>query len=149
MNLTPWRRRESPMVSLRDEMDRLFGRLWTGMPFDAEEPGLWAPAINLSESEEEVRVEAELPGMDAKDVNVNVHGDVLTLTGERKVEAEQEGRNYHRVERRYGKFTRALQLPAEVDTEKVAARYERGVLTIVLPKSPQSRPRQIEIKEAK
>ena len=149
MNLMSWRRNDRPMTTFRDEMDRLFGRLWTGVPLDEAEAGAWAPAVNVSETADEIRVEAELPGMDAKDVDVNVHGDLLTITGERTFTDEQKDRNFHRVERRYGRFTRTMQLPADVDAEKVAASYERGVLTIALPKSAQSKPKRIEIKEAK
>jgi HSP20 family protein len=150
MNLIQWRRREpTPMSTLRDEMDRLFGRLWTGAPFDGGELGAWAPALNVSETEDEIRVEAELPGIKPEEVDVNVHGDVLTITGERKAEQEDKGRSYHRIERRYGQFVRSLQLPAEVDAGKVSAVYEKGMLIVTLPKSAQSKPRKIEIKEQK
>jgi HSP20 family protein len=130
-------------------MDRLFGRLWTGMPLEAGEEGLWAPALDVSETDEALRVQVELPGLEAKDVDVSVHDNLLTISGERKGEQEEKGRNWHRVERRYGRFERTLALPAEVDAEKVSADYQKGVLTVVLPKSPASQVRKVSIEEKK
>jgi HSP20 family protein len=118
-------------------------------PFRFLEPkstGDLVPRLDVSETEREIKVTAELPGMDEKDVNVTLEGDVLTLKGEKKAEAEEKGKNFHRVERTYGSFQRVITLPAEVDATKVTAGFKKGVLTVTLAKSPAAQTRKIEVK---
>ena len=143
-SLAPWR---GELTGFRREMDSLFDRFFEGWPFrlPAAE-GVWAPSVDVSETGKEVIVRAELAGIDPKDIDVSVHGDVLTLRGERKQEKEEKGENLHRVERSYGSFSRSIQLPAEVDAGKVNATYRNGVLKINLPKTRAAAVKKIEVK---
>lgn len=133
---------------LQDRMNRLFddaGRGWR-----ADEPvsaATWSPAVDIFESEGEIVVKAELPGMEKKDIMLNLENNVLTLKGERRFEKETKEENYHRVERSYGGFSRAFTIPTMVDEEKIRADYKDGVLKIVLPKKEQAKPKQIRIAE--
>jgi HSP20 family protein len=106
----------------------------------------FTPAFDVSETEKELIVKAEVPGMDKKDININLSGGLLTITGEKKQEKKEESENYHCFERRYGKFSRTMRLPAEVDTEKVDATYKDGVLKVTLPKSETVKPKKVKIK---
>ena len=114
--------------------------------YEPKNAGDLVPRLDVSETEREVKVTAELPGMDEKDVTVTLEGDVLTLRGEKKADAEEKGKNFHRVERTYGSFQRVVTLPVEVDATKVAAGFKKGVLTVTLAKSPAAQTRKIEIK---
>lgn len=132
---------------LRREMDRLwddyFGSGRRGLrPMTAE----FAPAVDVKETDTEIVVKAEVPGMDAKDINISVTGDVLTIKGEKKSEREEKEENYHVVERSYGSFARSLALPAAVDLDKIEAKYDKGVLTVTCPKKEEVKPKSIEIK---
>jgi len=131
---------------LQDRMNRLFddaGRGWR-----ADEPAAtttWSPAVDIFETEGEIIVKAELPGMERKDISLHLENNVLSLRGERKFEKETKDENYHRIERSYGAFSRSFSIPATVDEEKIRAEYKDGVLNIVLPKKEQARPKQIKI----
>jgi HSP20 family protein len=132
---------------LRGEMDRLwddyFGSGRRGLrPLQAE----FAPAVDVKETDTEIVVKAEVPGMEAKDINISVTGDVLTMKGEKKSEREEKEENYHLLERSYGSFSRSLVLPAAVDVDKIEAKYDKGVLTITCPKKEEVKPKAIEIK---
>jgi HSP20 family protein len=132
---------------LRREMDRLwddyYGSGRRGLqPLEAE----FAPAVDVKESAEAVVVKAEVPGIDAQDINISVTGDVLTINGEKKSEREEKEANYHLVERNYGSFSRAIKLPAAVDLDKIEAKYDQGVLTVTCPKKEAVKPKAIEIK---
>jgi HSP20 family protein len=134
---------------LRREMDRLwddyYGSGRRGLqPLQAE----FAPAVDVTETAEAIVVKAEVPGMDAKDINISVTGDVLIIKGEKKSEREEKEENYHLVERNYGSFSRSLALPAAVDLDNIEARYDQGVLTITCPKREEVKPKAIEIKTA-
>ena len=132
---------------LRREMDRLFDRLSEWMPsFLRGEEGQWLPAIDLSETAKEIIVKAELPGMELDDIEVSLTGNMLKIQGERKQETEEEGENFHKIERSYGTFMRTIQLPAEVDPDNVKATYKKGVLTIRMPKTKAETMKKIEIK---
>jgi len=144
--------------SFRGEMDRLFDRF--GFPslrrmFDIEPSwrsaspfNFSAPAIDMSEDEKVYKISAELPGIDAKDIDVSVSGDTLVLRGEKRQEKEEKDKNYHFSERAYGSFQRSFQLPSTVDRDKVAADFSKGVLTITLPKTAEAQKPQkkIEVK---
>lgn len=134
---------------LRREMDRLwddyFGSGRRGLqPLQTE----FAPAVDVTENAEAVVVKAEVPGMDARDINISVTGDVLTIKGEKKSEREEKEENYHVVERSYGSFSRSLALPGAVDVDKIEAKYDKGVLTVTCPKKEEVKPKAIEIKTA-
>jgi len=108
----------------------------------------FVPAVNVSETGRELQITAELPGLDEQDVEVTLNRDSLTIRGEKRNEFEDKGRDYYRMERSYGSFHRTIPLPGEVDTEKVDARFNKGVLTVTLPKLPEHRlgSRKIQIK---
>ena len=133
---------------LQDRMNRMFddaGRTWR-----TDEPAAtttWSPAVDIFETEGEIVVKAELPGMERKDIALNLENNVLTVKGERRFTKETKDDNYHRIERSYGTFSRSFSIPATVDEEKIRADYKDGVLKIVLPKKEQAKPKQIRIAE--
>jgi HSP20 family protein len=121
-DLIPWRR-GGELTGFGPEMDRLFDRFFEAWPFKLPAEGReWAPSVDVSETAKDVVVKAEIPGMHPKDIDVSVHGDVLTLRGERKKEHEEKGESFHRIERSYGAFSRSIRLPAEIDAGKVMGR---------------------------
>ena len=128
----------------RDFFERFFGDFGLPTPFSEERE--FAPAFDVSETDKELIVKADVPGMDKEDINISLSDGLLTITGEKKKEKEDKNENYHCVEMRYGKFSRTMRLPVEVDTEKVDATYKDGVLKITLPKSETVKPRKIKIK---
>jgi HSP20 family protein len=108
---------------------------------------LRAPEADMMESQEEIRVMVELPGLRPEDVEVSLENNVLTIAGEKREEREEGKENrWHLSERRYGRFTRSFVLPRDVDQEQIAATFENGVLTVAIPKSERARPRRIEIR---
>ncbi|UCD86364.1 MAG: Hsp20/alpha crystallin family protein [Desulfobacterales bacterium] len=145
-SLIPWDE-SGELTRFRRDMDRLFDRFFEGWPFKLPtREGEWAPSVDVSETAKEVIVRAEIPGMDPKDMDVSVHGGVLTLRGERKKEHEEKGEKICRIERSYGALFRSVQLPAEVNAEKVKATYRDGVLKINLPKTKEEPVKKIEVK---
>jgi HSP20 family protein len=108
----------------------------------------WSPLVDITEDDKEFVVKAEIPEMKKEDIKINVHDDVLTISGERKYEKEEKGKKYHRVERAYGSFMRSFTLPEEADGTKVSAEYKDGVLKVHLPKSEKAKPKAIEVKIA-
>jgi len=108
----------------------------------------WAPTVDISETDAEYAIKAELPEVKKEDVKVTVEDGVLTLQGERKQEKEEQGKKYHRIERSYGRFVRSFTLPDTVDESKVKAEYTDGVLHLHLPKSEKAKPKQIDVKIA-
>jgi HSP20 family protein len=141
--LIPWR---GEMERLRNEMDRLYERLFDWRPLRRfGEAGEW-PSVDMCETEKEILVKADVPGMEAKDIHVSIDGNVLTLQGERKQERAEKGENFHRLERSYGLFSRSITLPAGVAQEKAKASYKRGILTITLPKTGRESVKKIQVK---
>jgi HSP20 family protein len=136
---------------LRREMDRLFEDFfapqagWGWQPWEGE----WTPAVDVSETPEQVTVKAELPGLDPKEIDISLTGNILTLKGEKKSAREEKKENYHVVERSYGSFSRSLALPAAVNADKIEARFDQGVLTVTCPKKEPVKPKAIEIKTTK
>jgi len=108
----------------------------------------WNPSVDVFENENEVVFKAELPGMNAKDIEVKLENNVLTLKGERQFEKETKEENYHRVEREYGNFSRSFALPTAVNGDKVTAEYKDGVLKIILPKKEETKAKPIKIAAA-
>lgn len=137
-----------PLLSLRNQMNRLFEDFWRDpfniTPFDWMErmwPTGWSgftPSVDISETDKEIRLEAELPGMDEKDIEISLSDDVLTIKGEKREERERKDRNYYYAERSYGTFTRQFPLPSTVDEDKIEATFKNGVLTITMPKRPEA-----------
>ena len=108
----------------------------------------WAPAMDVQETASEYLIKADLPEVKKEDVKVSLEEGVLAVEGERKLEQEETGKKFHRVERSYGKFVRRMMLPADIDPQKVAADFKDGVLNIHLPKSPAIKPQAIDVKVA-
>ena len=135
---------------MQERMNRIFddaGRGWRG-----DEPSsttTWSPAVDIYETESEIMVQAELPGVDRKDITLNLEKNVLTLKGERHFEKETKQENYHRIERAYGGFSRSFSIPEIVDEDKIRADYKDGILKIALPKKEQVKPKQIQISEVR
>lgn len=161
MSLIPWRKKHEQadllparaMSTLRSEFDQLFDRFFG--EFEGAFPemtgggGAWLPAFELSEAGDDILVKAELPGVDPKDVEVTVSGNILTIAGEKRDEVEQREGVTYRCERRFGRFQRSIELPAAVDADKVRAENANGVLTVRLPRSETHRPRRVKILPAK
>jgi HSP20 family protein len=142
-NLTIW----DPLrevTSLRDDMDRFFDSMLGRWPRERPEP-IWAPALDIEETKDDIVVKAELPGMRKEDIKITLSGDTLTITGERRHETEEKGKTFYRIERAYGKFQRTVVLPSEVDGSKVKAAYKAGILELVMPKSEREKAREIQI----
>jgi len=106
----------------------------------------WEPDVDIYEDEDKFVVSLDVPGMDEKDIEVKVEDDTLYIRGERKLEHEEKKKNYHRIERCYGSFMRAFELPGNVDAGKAEAKLDKGVLTITLPKKEEAKPKAIDIK---
>lgn len=131
--------------SLRREIDRLFDDMVRTGDGDGTQSALWAPRTDISETEDHYTLRMDMPGLSKKDLNIELQGDTLTVSGERKSEHEENKENFHRVERSYGRFFRSFTLPQASDTEQVKATMKEGVLTIEVPKREESKPRRIEI----
>jgi HSP20 family protein len=131
------------MLNLRADMDRLFSSFFGGFPEDRE--GQWAPLIDIEEDNENITVKAELPGMNKNEIKVTVRDNMLFISGDRKQEKEIKDKTFHRIERSYGQFSRAITLPATVEADKIKASYKDGVLSITLPKPEVMKPKQIDV----
>jgi len=130
------------LSSLRRQMDRLMDAFYEKESFENLR---FLPDLDVSETEDEIVVKADLPGIDEKDLRVTYSGNQLHIKGERKAEKEEKGKNFHTVERSSGNFERMIALPVEVEAEKVKAKYKKGVLEIHLPKKAESKAKAIPI----
>jgi HSP20 family protein len=128
------------MSTMREDMDRLLDSMLGRYPREREQ-ALWAPAIDVEETNEAMIIRAELPGMKREDIKVKVAEDTISISGERKYETEQKDRTFHRVERAYGSFQRTIVLPVSVQGDKAAASYKSGVL----PKAERVKAREITV----
>lgn len=130
----------NPFLILRSEMDKAFDNFFRG--FDVEPlgkaPGGFQPKVNITDSEKDIMVSIELPGIDEKDIELSLTKDALIIKGEKTEEKEEKGKNFHRMERSYGSFSRTLPLPVEVVADKAEATYKKGVLTVLLPKTAEA-----------
>ncbi|MFH1943643.1 MAG: Hsp20/alpha crystallin family protein [bacterium] len=139
---TPFR----DLVNIQDEMNRIFNAFFTRSPEKAEEGSLlWTPLVDIVETDEEITVMAEIPGMRKEDVKISIQDNILTLKGEKKQEKESNKKNSHRMERSYGVFEKSFSLPSSIQTDKVKASYKDGILTIHLPKAQEAKPKEIDI----
>lgn len=140
LNLIP----KSENLFSTDVFDRFFDDFY---PLSTrEEKDEWLPAFDVSENEKEYLVTAELPGMEVKDIDVTLSEGILTVKGEKKQEHEEKGKDYHRIERRYGSFHRSFSIPGKIKTEGVDANYKDGILRLTLPKTEESETKRIEVK---
>jgi HSP20 family protein len=133
------------MSLLQNQMNRLFDSALHTWPGDTNGTSHWAPAADIYESENELVVNLDLPGVDPKLVDIRVENNVLTIRGERRMEEKQDNHNFHRVERTYGSFARSFTLSTFVDADKIRANYKAGVLSITLPKAEAAKPKRIQI----
>jgi HSP20 family protein len=145
MELVPWKP-FGDIGTFRGEMDRLWDRFFGERPFMKALSEEWSPSVDVSETEDKVLVNAELPGLEAKDVNVSISGDLLTIKGEKKKEKEEKDEHHHYVERYEGSFQRSFRLPVDIQSDKVEASFKKGVLKIVLPKAEEAKKKAVEIK---
>ncbi len=165
MNLIRWRnkrgeheiapaRPQQSLQAFRSQIDRLFDRFFDDDFGDIWGGALrsmtgWAPAFDVFETDDEVTVRAEIPGVDPRDIDVSIAGDRLTISGEKKEETEEKSGGVYRSERRFGRFERSVAIPAGVDADKIVAEHANGVLTIRLPRSKKAKPKRIAITAAK
>lgn len=142
-------REVTPFTALQREMDRLFGEFGRTFPTPAIAAAV-NPKVDITETDGQIRVTAELPGLTEKDVEVTFADDVLTIRGEKKEETEEGDADRHLTERSYGAFSRAFRLPPGLNPDQVAASFDKGVLTVTLPKpaEAQARVRKIDVKPA-
>lgn len=146
MSIMRWRPMRD-LTNVREEMNRLFDEFFTGLPERRRGllEGEWVPSIDLAETEDEIVVTIELPGIKQDDVDITIADDVLTFKGEKKEEKEVKKENYHRIERSYGSFQRSITLPTIVQADKAKATYKNGVLQVNIPKAEEVKPKQIKI----
>jgi HSP20 family protein len=133
------------LYSLQNRMNRLFEEQYGGSREDSLTAGAFVPPVDVYEDEHSVQLKLEVPGIEEKDLDVKVENNTLTVSGERKFEKEEKEENFHRIERRYGSFTRSFTLPNTVNTEDIDASYDNGVLTIKLGKRAEAKPKQIKV----
>lgn len=159
MRPTPWKKQSElsregtgglTVRRLRDQMDRLFDSFFGASPWSDEGvrdvAGGWAPELELAESEKEFTVRAEMPGLDPADIDVRITGSILTLSGEKKEEMEEKKSGRFHSERRYGAFYRSIELPAGARPEGISAEYDKGVLTLRIPKEEGAGSQRIPVK---
>lgn len=146
MNYLTTRRPMRNLFGLHNEMGRIFGDLLgsTENGTDMEDTP-WMPVADICETENGFEIYAELPGVSESDVNISVTDNLLTIKGEKHQETETEGKNYHRVERRYGSFQRSFTLPRHIETDGIKAKFTDGVLTLEIPKAEVAKPTEISI----
>ena len=141
----------NPFVSLQREVDRLFDNFTRGFPslaaFDTN-GGALVPSVDVTESDKEIEITAELPGLEEKDVQISIADNILTIRGEKKAEKEEKDKNYRLVERSYGSFERSLELPSGVDADAIKANIAKGVLRVTVPKPAPAQSKKIEVKSA-
>ena len=130
-------------LSLRDNFDGLFENFFGRMPIQRQD--FWLPTVDIVENNGNIEVKVELPGMNKDDIKVTIKNNMLQLSGERKQEEETKEKTFHRIERYFGKFCRTIQLPADIDADKIKAQYKDGVLNITLPKPKSMKPKEIEV----
>lgn len=140
----------NPFGFLHREIDRLFEDFTRGLDVAGQAQVSLVPSIDVAETDKEIVITAEMPGLERKDVEISVEDNVLTIRGEKKVESQKDdkNKNYHLSERSYGMFYRMLQLPAGVDPSKIQATMSNGVLKITIPKPARSETKKIEVREA-
>jgi HSP20 family protein len=124
---------------------RLFEDAFTRMVNEPRATRPWSPAVDIYETENELVLKADVPEVDPKDIDVRVENQTLTISGERKFEQDNNSKGFHRIERSYGNFVRSFAVPSTFDTEKIAADFKNGVLSVTLPKKDAAKPRQVKV----
>jgi HSP20 family protein len=134
------------LMGIQDRMNQLFRSSFSGYGDESIASGAWAPAVDIYETPQAIEMTFEIPGVDQKDIKVNFENNLLTVSGERRLEHDDRREGYHRVERSYGTFHRSFTLPPTIDPNKINAVCESGLLRLTLPKRPETQPRAIEVK---
>ena len=137
------------LVSFQERMNRLFQDNLAPSQEEMMTSGTFVPAVDVYEDEHAITLKLEVPGIEEKDIDVRLENNTLTVRGERKFEKEEKEENFHRIERRYGAFARSFTLPNTVDTGKVEASYDSGILKIRLAKRAEAKPKQIQVQVGK
>lgn len=130
-----------------DRFSRAFGSALGRTEPQDETLAAWVPPVDIHEEKDRIVITAELPGFKENEISITTENGMLTIAGERKFDKEENGKNYHRVERSYGRFARSFSLPNNVDREKIQAKFQNGLLQVELPKREDAKPRQIRISE--
>ena len=140
----------NPFLSLQNEIDRLFDDFTRGFPTlgNGMTTNVALPTMDVAETDKEIEITAELPGLEEKDVQINVADNILTIRGEKKAEKEEKDKNYRLVERSYGSFERSLELPDGVNADAITANIDKGVLKVVVPKPAPAHVKKVEVKSA-
>jgi len=135
------------MLNIQREINRMFDSVFRGEMQESTDllTSTWSPSVDITENDNSYTVKVELPGVNKDDVKITMQENVLTIRGEKKQEKESKESNFHRTERSYGAFQRSFSLPSAVKSEKIEASYKDGILTVALPKSEASKPKQIEV----
>lgn len=149
MAIVRWRGKEwDPIRELLD-WQKSFGNLFDvsmeELPERISREAVWSPSVDVSEDKENIEIKADVPGVSQADIDISIAGNVLTIKGERKHEEKKSEKDFHRVERFYGSFTRSMTLPEYADTSKIRAEYKNGVLDIIIPKTENAKPKQIKV----
>ena len=146
MSIVPWKPIDE-LTTLRRDVDSLWDRFFPENPFlERHLTHEWLPSIDMTETKDRLVVKAELPGLEAKDVELTLTEDILTIRGEKKEEKEEKDEHHFFVERYCGSFERKIKLPTLVKTDKIDATFDKGILTINLPKSEEAKNKEIKIK---
>ena len=146
MELVPWRPFERELSPFRREMEDLWGRFFSEVPFTRAFKEEWSPTVDVSEKKDTFLIKAELPGIDEKDVSVSISGDILTIKGEKTKEEEEKDEHHYRVERYYGSFERSFRMPTGVKADKIEATFDKGVLKVTVPKAEEAKKKEITVK---
>jgi HSP20 family protein len=139
----------SELSTVRSEMDRLWNRFLDDWPLPAVFSKGWAPMADISETKDKLIVKAELPGLEPEDIKLTLSGNLLTIQGEKKKEKEEKDEQHYSLERYRGEFQRSFRLPVEVLEDKIDAKFDKGVLTITMPKTAKSQKKEIKISKGK
>jgi HSP20 family protein len=143
MRIDPYRE----LSTFQDRLSRVLGSSFGRTERDDETLAAWVPPVDIAEEKDRILITAELPGFKDNEISITTENGMLTISGERKFEKEENGKNYHRVERAYGRFARSFSLPNNVDRERIQAKFQNGLLQIDLPKREDAKPRTIRITE--
>jgi len=143
MRITRWTP-YNELNSLQSTLNRVFQDFGRGSD-ELMTSGTFVPPVDIYEDEHGINLKMEVPGVSEQDINIQLENNTLSVSGERKFEKNEKEENFHRIERRYGSFTRSFTLPSTVDSEKVNAHYENGILSIQLAKKAEAKPKQIKV----
>jgi HSP20 family protein len=134
------------LMGIQDRMNQLFRNAFSGYADENIASGAWSPAVDIYEAPEAIEMIFEIPGVNQQDLRVHFENNLLTVSGERKLEHDDRREGYHRIERSYGSFQRSFTLPSTIDPNRISAVFEHGLLRLTLPKRPETQPRAIEVK---